>query len=87
MNKSGLYVGIVITGTDDNGNETVRYHGHGPDYHELSQEDVLAMEAALSPLGPEMDDLGAKAEAILLGAGQYEAGMSTPGGSPGKSGK
>ena len=87
MNNAGLYVGIVLTARTESGEETVRYHGHGPDYHTLTEQDAVLMEAALMPLADEMDELGKKAEAILLQAGFAKAGVTPPAGSPGKSGR
>jgi len=61
MNKSSLYLGVVISAGEENAAQTVRYHSHGPDYHELDYEDVVAMEGALAPLATEYDALALKA--------------------------
>ena len=79
MLNSSMYLGIVVVSEDDEGNKDVRYHDHGPDYHELTQEDVLLMESALLPLASKYDELAIEANKILLGAGLSQAGISAPG--------
>lgn len=80
MLESSMYIGIVVVSKDDEGNKTVRYHNHGPDWHELGYDDVLAMEGALKPLRKKLADIGEEAEDILHKAGLARAEADTKGG-------
>ena len=76
MQKSSIYVGITITAQDDDGNVKVRYHGHGPDYHDLEYADTVAMEGLMKQFAPEYDELALKVEEALLQAGYANAGIN-----------
>ena len=79
MNKSSMYIGIVVVSEDEDGGMSVRYHNHGPDWHELEYADTVAMEEALKPLRAEMAAIGIKAEDILHQAGMDRVNKSPPG--------
>lgn len=87
MKKVSMFVGIVELAEDDDGSTTIRYHGHGPDYHQLSEQDTVSMEAALMPLAPQYDALGLEVEKILLAAGFAKAGITPGDGGSNKPGK
>ena len=79
METSSIYLGIVIVSEDDNGNKSVRYHGKGPDWHELNYDVLVAMEKALMPLGPKYAALGEEADAIMTGVGEWRVAEEAKG--------
>ena len=79
MQNSSMYLGIVIGSEDEDGKMTVRYHGHGPDYHGLEYADTVAMEGVLAQFAEDQDALSRKMESALLEAGFAKAGLGQPG--------
>ena len=75
MKNSSLYLGVVVTAEDDDGIASVVYHDHGPDYHGLTDADVVSMENVLMPLAVEYNNLALKANEILLKAGFKKVGL------------
>ena len=78
MHKSRIYVGINLTAVDHEGGVEVRYHGHGPDYHNLEYADTVTMEGLMKQFAPEYDALALKVEEALLQAGYTKAGITPP---------
>ena len=76
MQKSSMYVGITVTKENDDKVE-LAYHAHGPDYHNLEQQDVLMMESVLQQFSEQYDALARGVESALLAAGFEKAGLNT----------